>query len=181
MEGTGNGARTYEVLVRRWRRPALLSELEARCAAIGVRCERTTREGTPRGAALSLTVPPELSHHAFDELSRWIYLHLGARPYDHAAAAAREAQEAASAAAGTSRVWLSRELDFSVGRLVRTEFLRGVESICTSTGARWEWEVRRSLIAQRVIVTISGPKGVVDPTAERVRSWAGKFTGDPGG
>jgi hypothetical protein len=184
VEGTRGGARRYEVLVRRWRRPGLLSELEARCAAIGVRCEPTPRDGSRKGAALTLTVPADVSRYAFDELSRWIYLHLDTRPYDHVAAGAAEAEAQARAleeVAAARRVWTSRELEFTVGRLARNEFLRGVESICTTTGVRWKWEARRSLVAQRIVVTVSGPKAVVDPTAERVGSWAQKFSVETGG
>jgi hypothetical protein len=173
--------RRFELLVPAWRRPGLLSEIEARCAAIGVGCQLVRRGGgSSRRKALILTVPAGVNQHAFAELGRWIHIHWRTRPYDPGQAATAEARGREDALAA-SRAWTSHELEFVIGRLVRREFLGGVESICASTGARCEWEIRRSAIAQRIAVTISGPRGVVDTTTQQVRSWAAKFTAVSGG
>jgi hypothetical protein len=57
------GVRRFEVLIPRPRRPGLISEIESRCARIGVGCELGTRgQGSRTGRLLILTVPAEADH-----------------------------------------------------------------------------------------------------------------------
>ena len=169
------GVRRFEVLIPRPRRPGLISEVESRCARIGVGCELGTRgQGSRTGRLLILTVPAEADHHGFAELSRWIYVQLGTRPFDPAeAAAARERERQAAQAA--SRAWTTRELEFVVGLLVRREFLRGVEEICTASGARCEVQTRRERLIRTTVVTVSGPGAVVERTEAELLDWRRQF------
>lgn len=77
-----------------------------------MRCELGTRgQGSRTGQVLILTVPEKADHHGLAELSRWIYVRLGTRPYDPAEAAAVQEREREGARVA-SRTWTTRELEF---------------------------------------------------------------------
>jgi hypothetical protein len=175
-----DGSRQFEVLLPRLRRPRLLTEIESQCAAAGVRCEvRARDEGSSKQNVLILTVPSDVSPHAFATLSSWIYVRVGTRPYDPSKATS-EAARHALAAARAGNAWTSRDLDFIVGRLVRREFLGGVASICASTGARWEWRPQRNGLIRTIAVTVSGPGSVVEETVSQLRDWQRLFPAGDG-
>jgi hypothetical protein len=155
----------------------LSAEIQAKCAAVGVRCELRTRgEGTTKKKALILTVPDDLSAYALEGLNRWIYVRVGTRPHDLSEPVPTPVDPGESMdAIRANNAWTSREFEFIVGRLVQTEFLDGVGSLCGSTGARWEWHVKRNGLARRIVVTLSGPAYVVDETATRLLSWENRF------
>jgi hypothetical protein len=167
-----DGSRQFEVLLPRLRRPRLLAEIESHCAAAGVRCEvRASDKSVRKGKVVILTVPSDISPHAFAALSSWIYVRVGTRPYDPSDASAEAArQRDAIATARATNAWTSQDLELIVGRLVRREFLAGVASICASTGARWEWRMQRSGPVRIIAVTISGPGSVVEETVDQVRA-----------
>ena len=140
-----------------------------------MRCELGTRgRGSRTGQVLILTVGEEADHHGLAELSRWIYVRLGTRPFDPAEAAAVRERER-EAARVTSRRWTTRELEFVVGLLVRRQFLRGVEEICAASGARCEVQTRRERLIRTTVVALAGPGAVVDETEARLRDWRRQF------
>ena len=147
-----------------------------------MRCALSTNgEGSSKKAALILTVADDVSEHAFEELSRWIYVRVGTRPHDLSEPARstvdhREAMDAIRA----NNAWTSEDFEFIVGRLVQREFLDGVGSLCEATGARWEWQVKRSGVTRTIVVTISGPSRVVDQTAAQLLKWKSRFAPQAG-
>jgi hypothetical protein len=160
----------------------LLGEIESQCAAAGVRCEvRAGDQSSSRKKVLILTVPTDVSQHAFATLSGWIYVRVGTRPHDpNAAASEAVRQRDAIATVEASNAWTSQDLEFIVGRLVRREFLAGMASICASTGARWEWRAQRNGLIRTIAVTVSGPSGVVEQTVSQLRDWQRLFPAGDG-
>jgi hypothetical protein len=178
-----SGSRRFEVLIPRLRRRGLLAEIESHCAAAGVQCEEwTDGEGSGNKGALILTVPAGVNAAAFAKLSSWIYVRVGTRPYDlsEAASAAVRRREPIDAIRADN-AWTSRDFEFAVGRMVRTEFLAGVGSICVSTGARWEWHVERRGLTRTIVVIVSGPGSVVDKTVSELVAWQRRFAPLAGG
>jgi hypothetical protein len=165
------------VLLPRMRRPGLLAELRSRCAAAGIECEiRRGTEVSKRTRVAILTTPPHLDDHAFAELSRWMFVYLGSRPFDPVEAAAEDRRRREEVErAGPDRTWTSRELKFIVGRIVKREFLDGVEAICASNGVRWDWRVDRKRVALTLVIAISGPTYLVEAAADQLRKWQARF------
>jgi hypothetical protein len=129
---------------------------------------------------LILSVPAAVSAHTFQTLSSWIYVRVGTRPHDPGKLAERAASpEAMDAVQATA--WTVRDLEFIVGRLVRTEFLGGVDAICAAAGARWEWRTERRRLINTTVVTVSGPGSVVQQTASELLEWQRRFTANTGG
>jgi len=183
MQAPGNlhaagDPRRFEVLVPRWRRVGLLSEIESRCAAIGVRCETSTRgQGSARQKAVVLTVPGEVDEHAFAKLTSWIYVRVGTRPHDLSERRSTDADSGeAFEAMRVENEWTSRDYELIVGRLIHEEFLNGVAAVCAATGARWGARVKRSGVARTIVVTISGPRHVVDRTEIELLNWQKGFS-----
>jgi hypothetical protein len=171
------GSREFEVLIPRWRRPGLLAEIKSQCAAAGVRgTVRTIGHGQSKKKVLMLTVPADVDHVAFARFSSWIYVRVGTRPYDTREVAAHVVPRRTATAAGQPMDrWSSKEFKVVVGRMVRKEFLRGVDSICAATGARWEWRVERKGLTRTTLITISGPGSVVAEAARHLLDWQRRF------
>jgi hypothetical protein len=174
----GGDPRRFEVLVPRWLRMGLLADLESRCAAIGVGCETSTRgQGSARQKAVILTVPAEVDEHAFAKLSSWIYVRVGTRPHDLSERTSTDAESGgAFDVMRVKNTWTSRDYELIVGRLIQAEFLNGVGAVCAATGARWEARVKRSGVARTIVVTISGPRHVVDRTEIELLNWQKGFS-----
>ena len=140
-----------------------------------MRCELDTRgKGSRTGRLLTLTVPEEADLPGGAALSWGISVPRAPRPFDPAVAAGVRAR-AREAARAASRTWTTRELEFVVGLLVRSEFLRGVEEICAASGARCEVQTRRERLIRMTVVTLAGPGAVVDDTEARLLDWRTQF------
>jgi hypothetical protein len=175
------GARQFEVLIPRLRRRSLLRNIESRCESAGVQCEVTTvGSGSSKRKVLILSVPVAVSDHAFETLSSWIYVRVGTRPHDPTEPADGVASPAAMDAVQAT-AWTVRDLEFIVGRLVRKEFLGGVDAICAAAGARWEWRTERRWLIKKTVVTVSGPGSVVQQTASELLEWQRRFPANTGG
>jgi hypothetical protein len=180
MDATNNvgdvgGVRRFEVLIPRLRRRGLLAGIEARCEAAGVHCDvRKVGQGSSKRKVLILSVPAAVSDHAFARLSSWIYVRVGTRPNDLSEAAERATRlEAMDAAQGTA--WTVRDLEFVVGRMVRKEFLDGVGAICAAAGVRGECRTERRGLIRTTVVTVSGPRSLVDQAAGQLLDWQRRF------
>jgi hypothetical protein len=172
-----------EVLVPRLRRRKRVAELRARCADAGVQCEirRAGKRANKRTVAI-LTLPADRDDHAFAELSRWVYVHLGTRPHDLNEAAAEALRRRVEAdAARRNTAWTSREFRLLAGRLVRKEFLSGVEAICAATGVRCESRVDGKPLARTIVIVISGPSHAIDDASAQIVTWRAWFRPGPGG
>ena len=163
------GATELLLLLPAFHRRGVEAELRRRCGAAGFACEirRGTATSSKKQVAV-LTASGPVDEHALARLSRWTYAHLGTRPYDPA-----EVPEGERAPPDTT--WTATELKLVIGRLVKTEFVRGVERICEAHGVRCDWRVDRSFVTLGIVIVIAGPANLVKAAAADVGHWQMRF------
>jgi hypothetical protein len=160
------GKTTLEVLLPAVRRPGLVAELRSRCAAAGFECEIRRGTSVSRKTQVAvLTRTGTVDEHALARLSSWTYTRLGTRPFDPAP----EPEPA------PDTTWTATQLKMVVGRIVKGEFVRGVERICDANDVRCEWRVDRRFVALTIAVVITGPAHRVGATADQITRWQARF------